>query len=141
MLDSNVFTHVANRADGHDLIEMHMARVGLRACCMSSITAWEIAHMQFKGVGKIKQLSLAALASALNMVSVLEYDKTDAVNGGAIQDYMTRHGMALGERDAMIVGHAMARGLVLVSDDRHMGTVPLLKLENWRVRVALAPER
>lgn len=133
MLDSNVFTPVANRVSGHELIEKHLAKVGLRACCMSSITAWEIAHMQFKGVGKIKQLSLAALSSALNMVQVLDYNKTDAVNGGAIQDYMTRHGLVLGERDAMIVGHAMARGLVLVSDDRHLGRVPLLKLENWRI--------
>jgi tRNA(fMet)-specific endonuclease VapC len=132
MLDANVLMHVANGSDGAARILERINAVGIAACCLSSITAWELSYKQHSGVGKVKKSAIQGLASALADFHIIDFTKIDAVNGGAIQAYMTSIGKPMGERDAMIVGHAMARGYTMVSDDRHFSLVPGLKLENWR---------
>lgn len=62
----------------------------------------------------------------------LSFDTDDAVAYGHIRATMERKGQAIGPMDCLIAAQAIARSLVLVSDNlREFRRVPDLRCENW----------
>lgn len=62
----------------------------------------------------------------------LPFDADDALAYGRIRATMERKGASIGPMDLLIAAQAVARGLVLVSDNlREFKRVPGLHCENW----------
>jgi tRNA(fMet)-specific endonuclease VapC len=60
------------------------------------------------------------------------FDADDAVAFARIRAALERKGTVIGSMDALIAAQALARGLVLVTDNvREFRRVPGLKCENW----------
>ena len=64
---------------------------------------------------------------------LLSFDPTDADAAGQIRGQMAKLGTPIGPLDVLIAGQALARDLVLISDNgREFSRIPGLKHENWQ---------
>ena len=92
-----------------------------------------VAHELFYGAFKSRRATQnVALIDALQF-AVLEFDKEDARQAGAIRALLVSKGTPIGVYDVLIAGQAVARSLILVTHNtREFGRVPGLRLEDWQ---------
>jgi tRNA(fMet)-specific endonuclease VapC len=92
-----------------------------------------VLHELFYGAFKSSRVAQnLALIDALQF-TVLEFDKEDARQAGAICALLVSKGTPIGAYDVLIAGQAVARNLILVTHNtREFGRVPGLRLEDWQ---------
>ena len=92
-----------------------------------------VAHELFYGAFKSRRTAQnVALIDALQF-AVLELDKEDARQAGAIRAMLASQGTPIGPYDVLIAGQAMARKLILVTHNtQEFEHVPGLRFEDWR---------
>jgi tRNA(fMet)-specific endonuclease VapC len=92
-----------------------------------------VVHELFYGAFKSSRVAQnLALIDALEF-AVLEFDKEDARQAGAIRALLVSKGTSIGAYDVLIAGQAVARNLILVTHNtREFGRVPGLRLEDWQ---------
>ncbi|MEX1364298.1 MAG: type II toxin-antitoxin system VapC family toxin [Nannocystaceae bacterium] len=86
------------------------------------------------GVAKSRSASraLPRLESFLRPLQVLEYGSDDAIAYARIRAHLERSGKPIGPLDTLIAAHAVARGLILVTNNqREFTRVPGLDVDNW----------
>jgi tRNA(fMet)-specific endonuclease VapC len=94
-----------------------------------AIVAHELFYGAFKSTRAVQNL---ALIDALQF-AVLEFDKEDARQAGAIRALLASKGMPIGPYDLLIAGQAVARNLILVTrNTQEFGRVPGLRFEDWQ---------
>ena len=96
----------------------------------SSITLAELWH----GVEKSSkpQKNAATLAKFLTAITILPFDDLAAIEYGNIYADLQKKGTPIGQMDMMIVAHARAEKLILVTNNtRGFERVVGLQLENW----------
>jgi len=68
--------------------------------------------------------------------AVIEFDKEDARKSGEIRAFLKRRGTPIGAYDVLIAGQALARNLILVTNNKREFTrVPSLRVEDWQSRL------
>jgi tRNA(fMet)-specific endonuclease VapC len=99
------------------------------AVCISSITLAELAF----GAARRKSRKLHGLIERfVSAVQVVPFDATAASRFGEIAAGLADAGSPLGDFDTLIAAHALARDLVMVTNNvKHFGSVPGLRVENW----------
>jgi len=92
-----------------------------------------VLHELFYGAFKSSRAAQnLALIDALQF-TVLELDKEDARQAGAIRALLVSKGTPIGAYDVLIAGQAVARNLILVTHNtREFERVPGLRLEDWQ---------
>ena len=80
-----------------------------------------------------KQLSLV-IHEFLIRVDVLPWDSAVAACYGKLRADMQKKGKILGNLDLLIAAHALALGLVLITNDRAFTQVEGLKIEDWTLK-------
>lgn len=126
LLDTNTVIALLNDRDSP-------ASQRLRRCrpdeiAISSIVAHELFYGAFKSQRSERNV---ALVDALQF-EVLEFDREDARQAGAIRALLAGLGTPIGPYDVLIAGQAKARDRVLVTHNlREFARVPDLELENW----------
>jgi tRNA(fMet)-specific endonuclease VapC len=92
-----------------------------------------VVHELFYGAFKSSRVAQnLALIDALQF-AVLEFDKEDARQAGAIRALLVSTGTPIGAYDVLIAGQAVARNLILVTHNtREFGRVPGLRFEDWQ---------
>ena len=92
-----------------------------------------VAHELFYGAFKSRRATQnVALIDALQF-AVLEFDKEDARQAGAIRAILASQGTFIGPYDVLIAGQAVARKLILVTHNtQEFERVPGLRFEDWR---------
>jgi tRNA(fMet)-specific endonuclease VapC len=96
---------------------------------ISSIVAHELYYGAFKSA---RSQHNPGLVDALQF-PVLEFDREDARQAGAIRALLAGQGKPIGPYDALIAGQALARNLTLVTSNlREFERVPGLALEDWQ---------
>ncbi len=97
---------------------------------LSSIVFAELAMGACKSRDPAK--ALAKLADLANNYPPLPFDVTDATAYGSTRAALERKDRTIGPMDMLIAAQAVARGLVLVTDNlREFRRVPGLQCENW----------
>ena len=97
---------------------------------MSVITEAELRTGAAKSSAPAKTAHL--LANFLRPLSVVEFTSADASAYAQIRAKLERAGTPIGPLDTLIAAQAVARKLVLVTNnEREFGRVPGLRLENW----------
>jgi tRNA(fMet)-specific endonuclease VapC len=72
------------------------------------------------------------IGSRSNQRTVLDFDLEAAKIFGELRNSLQRRGIPIGPYDTQIAAHALAAGLVLVTNnEREFRRVNGLKLENW----------
>jgi tRNA(fMet)-specific endonuclease VapC len=64
-------------------------------------------------------------------VTILPWDSDAAQQYGALRAVLEREGQPMGSLDIMIGAHALAAGLILVTNDRAFGRIAGLKAQDW----------
>lgn len=97
---------------------------------LSSIVQHELWFGLAAGVKRSQTQALPALFSRLEFLPFVAGDAQVSAKIGAD---LSGRGADIGAYDTLIAGHALARGLVLVTaNTRHFSRVDGLAIENWR---------
>lgn len=97
---------------------------------VSVITEAELRTGAAKSSAPVKTAHL--LANFLRPLSVVDFTSSDAVAYAQLRSKLERAGTPIGPLDTLIAAQALARKLVLVTnDEREFGRVAGLRLENW----------
>jgi len=96
--------------------------------CLSSIVAHELFYGAFKSQRSERNL---ALVDALQF-EILEFDREDARQAGAIRALLATKGTPIGPYDVLIAGQAKARDMILVTHNvQEFERVEGLSIEDW----------
>ena len=126
MLDTNMVSHVIKGTHKvcDKVVSIPMPELGI-----SAITAGELLF----GLAKkpdAKQLAML-VHEFLIRINVLPWDGVAAACYGKLRADMQKNGMILGNLDLLIAAHALALGVVLITNDRAFIQVEGLKIEDW----------
>ncbi len=102
-----------------------------REVCISSIVLAELVFGMEKSRQRARNRS--ALESLTSELSCLPFDAEAATAYGRVRIELERSGKTIGANDLLIGSHALAAGLILVTDKvREFGRISALEIENWR---------
>jgi tRNA(fMet)-specific endonuclease VapC len=91
-----------------------------------------VVHELYFGAFKSTQIEANLSRIERLRLAIVEFDREDAREAGAIRASLSRPGTPIGPYDALIAGQAKARGLTLVTrNTREFARVDGLKVENW----------
>jgi tRNA(fMet)-specific endonuclease VapC len=128
LLDTNICIYLTKQQ--HPALTQRFASLAENEVAMSVITFGELqfgahkSHQKQKVLSALQQLSLA--------IPVLEMTQETSTHYGEIRAHLQKIGMPIGNNDLWIAAHAMAAGLILVTNNlREFERVPDLKVENW----------
>ncbi|WP_457673327.1 type II toxin-antitoxin system tRNA(fMet)-specific endonuclease VapC [Thiolapillus sp.] len=127
MLDTNIVIYVVkNRPESvREAFNQQAGRL-----CISTVTLGEL-YFGAEKSAKPEQ-NLEVIEGFAARLEVLPFEAGDAAHFGQLRAELAIQGTPIGPYDAMIAGHARARGLVLVTNNlREFQRVPGLRLENW----------
>lgn len=128
LLDTNICIYaLKNRPP--EVLE-RLREVGRAAVAVSVITVLELRQ----GAEKSQQSAAnhARLDFFLKPIPVLDFEQKDASVAARLRAHLGRQGKPIGDLDSLIAAHALARELILVTNNvREFGRVPSLQVENW----------
>ena len=110
--------------------DARVAAVSPKRLCISAVTRGELLYgLKLKdGAHRLGQW----VDQFLLRVQCLPWDEAAATHFASIAADLHKAGTQIGSMDAMIAGHAMATGAVLVTNNqRHFARVAGLTVENW----------
>ena len=128
MLDTNTCVDLIRRRD--DRILRKMQRLRPDDLCVSSVTLSELEYGAAKSAAPGR--NRLALAEFMTPLRVVPYDDAVAPVYGQVRADLERAGTPIGPLDTIIVAHALALGLIVVTDnEREFRRVSGLKIQNW----------
>jgi tRNA(fMet)-specific endonuclease VapC len=128
LLDTNICIFLINRHPS--VVHQRFEDVPVGEIAVSAVTVSELRY----GVEKStkREQNLHALRKFLLPLIVLPYDGTVSEQYGALRVHLERHGTLIGSMDMMIAAHALACGLVMVTNNTgEFRRVPGLRVEDW----------
>jgi tRNA(fMet)-specific endonuclease VapC len=128
LLDANAVIALLNSTESKPAQRIRQQNPG--DVGISSIVIYELYYGAFKSKRFEKN---AALIDGLRY-EVLDFDKEDAREAGAIRAILAEGGVLIGPYDLLIAGQAKARNKILVTHNvSEFERVKGLKLEDWEV--------
>ncbi|EKT4468322.1 tRNA(fMet)-specific endonuclease VapC [Pseudomonas putida] len=127
MLDTNIciFTIKNKPQCVREAFNRHHGQLSI-----STVTLMELVYGAEKSAAP--ERNLAVIEGFAARLEVLEYDNHAAAHTGQLRAELAGEGRPIGPHDQMIAGHARARGLVLVTNNRReFLRVPGLRVEDW----------
>lgn len=129
LLDTNVCVDYLNAR--HAAVTRAIQKCSPDDLCVSSVAVGELRYGAEKSLHR--QRNHARLDVFLAEIPCVDFDCNAASVYGRVRAALERRGVLIGPYDLQIAAHAMALGLVLVSDNvREFRRVRALKIENWR---------
>lgn len=127
MLDTSILIHTIKNKPAmvHLQFEAHDLEI-----CASSVTAMELLYRAHKS--QYVRRNLDVIEALLDRICVVEFDLAAADHAGQIRAAHEAGGTPIGAYDVMISGHARARGLCLVTNNKPaFACVDGLRVEDW----------
>lgn len=126
LLDTNICIWLLNRSRPQLLDKL--AAQPPQDFGISVITSYELWYGAAKSARPERNF---ALLRNLHL-EVLPFDEGDGRKAGEIRAHLSREGQPIGPHDTLIAGQALARGLILVTNNRReFDRVPGLTVEDW----------
>ena len=126
MLDTNIVSHLMR---GHPAVDRAIAARPRSELCVSAVTTGEL----LVGLHKLPENHRLATATEqfLAQVETMPWDFAAARSYGALRAELEGRGRPLAPLDLLISAHALAVGVVLVTNDQAMLRLPDLVTEDW----------
>ena len=128
LLDTNICIY-ALKERPPEVLE-RLREVGRAAVAVSVVTVLELRQ----GAEKSQQSSAnhARLDFFLKSIPALDFEQHDALAGAHLRAHLERQGTPIGDLDSLIAAQALAREMILVTNNlREFERVPGLQVENW----------
>lgn len=127
LLDTNIVSALVRDPGG--MVTRHIARAGEEKVCTSIIVACEL---RFGAAKKASQKLTEQLEQVLAVLPVLALEADADHRYGALRADLERAGTPIGANDMLIAAHALALGLILVTDNvDEFRRVKGLTVRNW----------
>ncbi|MFZ2855774.1 MAG: type II toxin-antitoxin system VapC family toxin [Rhodocyclaceae bacterium] len=128
LLDTNICIYIAKRRPAG--VAAKFARMAPGSVGMSMVTYGELRYGAEKSARRDE--SLAVLVRLAELIPVLAPEAAAGERYGIVRTELERSGKPIGNNDLWIAAHALALGVVLVTNNsREFERVPGLKVENW----------
>jgi tRNA(fMet)-specific endonuclease VapC len=127
LLDTNTVSDLIRRPRGP--VRQRVQQVGVTKICTSIIVAAELRY----GAAKKQSPRLTALVeAALARMEVLPFDTPADTIYGRLRAQLEEAGQQISGNDLLIAAHALALGLIIVTDnEREFARIDELPRENW----------
>ncbi len=126
LLDTNAASYAINKKSG--AMDRHLARVPMAELGISAVTEGELRY----GAARSGSAPLQATVEQFLLgVTIFPWDSEAAREYGELRATLEREGRLMGSLDMMIAAHALALGLILITNDRAFGRIKRLKTEDW----------
>lgn len=128
LLDTNICIYALKNRPPQVLDRLRT--VGMASVALSVITVLELRQ----GAEKSQQRAAnhERLDFFLAPMKILAFDEEAALVGARIRAHLERHGTPIGDYDSLIAAQALARDLILITNNvREFERVPGLQFENW----------
>jgi len=126
MLDTNAASYAINKKS--PAFDRRLAKVAMVELAISSITEGELHY----GAARTGSAPLLAIIEQLLLsVTIFPWDSAAARQYGLLRSSLEHSGRLMGGLDMMIAAHALALGLILVTNDRAFSRIKRLKTEDW----------
>lgn len=130
MLDTNICIAILRRRPAQVLDRLRALLEAGVTPALSTIVRFELALGPYQGTKRA--LNEAELRHFLTPMTVLPFEANDAEVAAAVHADLAAKGLMIGPYDILIAGHALARGLTLVTGNiKEFARVPGLHLESW----------
>jgi len=126
LLDTNAASYAINKKSSE--MDRHLARVPMAELAISAVTEGELRYGAARSGSPPLQATVEQFLSA---VTVVPWDSEAALEYGELRTTLEREGRVMGSLDMMIAAHALALGLILITNDRAFGRIKRLKIEDW----------
>ena len=128
MLDTNICIFVIKHKPEH--VIRKFIEHEPEDLCISSITYAELMHGVEKSQAREK--NRLAIALFLSPISIVDFDNQAAEEYGRIRADLETKGNPIGPMDMLIAGHAISKGLTLVTNNtREFSRIEGLTVEDW----------
>jgi len=129
LLDTDICIYALKQ---HRIVLGHLLSQSRSDVAISVITEGELRTGAAKSESPTKTLRL--VENFLRPLEIIEFTSGDALAYAGVRAKLERAGTPIGPLDTLIAAQAVARKLVLVSNnEREFGRVAGLHLENWAV--------
>ena len=126
LLDTIAASYAINKKSA--AIDRHLAKTPMAELGISPVTEGELRYGAARsGAAPL----LATVEQFLLGVTVFPWDSEAAQQFGELRATLEREGRLTGSLDMMIAAHALALGLILITNDRAFGRIKKLKTEGW----------
>lgn len=127
-LDTNICIYIINRKPIKVLEKFE--KLGPGDIGISAIAAYELYYGAYKS--QAKENNLAALQDFLAPLEIVPFNIADISIAGEIRADLERRGQIIGAYDIQIAAQAIARGVILVTNNlREFKRIERLNVENW----------
>jgi tRNA(fMet)-specific endonuclease VapC len=127
MLDTNICIYAIKQRPREVLAALRAQEVA--GLGLSSVTVAELAFGVAKSGSARNQ---RALEQFLEPLEIADFDRSAALVYGRLRAALEAAGTPIGPLDTQIAAHALALGVILVSNNqREFARVPGLRLEDW----------
>ena len=127
MLDTNICIYAIKQRPPEVLAALRAQEVA--GLGLSSVTVAELAFGVAKSGSARNQ---KALEQFLEPLEIADFDRSAALVYGPLRAALEAAGTPIGPLDTQVVAHALALGVILVSNNqREFARVPGLRLEDW----------
>ena len=127
MLDTNICIYAIKQRPPEVLAALRAQEVA--GLGLSSVTVAELAFGVAKSGSARNQ---RALEQFLEPLEIADFDRSAALVYGRLRAALEASGTPIGPLDTQIAAHALALGVILVSNNqREFARVPGLRLEDW----------
>ena len=128
LLDTDTFSALARGR--HADLESRVREVGIESLAISVVTEGEVRYGQ--ACRPLPELLSSRIDALLGGLHRLPLDGAVVAPYAALRAGLRRLGQPIGPNDAWIAAHALARKLILVTNnEREFRRVPGLTVENW----------
>lgn len=126
LLDTNAANYAINKKSA--AMDSHLAKTPMAELGISAVTEGELRY----GAARSGSAPLQATVEQFLLgVTVFSWDSEAARQYGELRAMLEREGRLMGSLDKMIAAHALALGLILITNDRAFGRIRKLKTEDW----------
>jgi len=127
LLDTNTASYVIK--GNIPAVRRRLVKVPMGEVAVSAVTEAELRY----GVARLPNAThlRKVVEEFLLRVAVLPWDSDAARTYGDLRAALERQGQPMGNLDLMIGAHALAMGMVLVTNDKAFTRIKKLKIEDW----------
>lgn len=128
LLDTNICIYIAKHNPPE--VRQHFIQQQKEHLAMSVVTLGELRHGAEKSQAREKAVTV--LTQLISSINVLELPVDAGVQYGQIRAALEKKGQIIGNNDLWIAAHALASGLILVTNNvREFARIDNLAIENW----------
>ena len=127
LLDTNTASYIIK--GNIPAVRRRLLKIPMAQIAISTVTEGELRYGGARRVGATRLQTV--VDEFLLRVTILPWDSEAAQQYGQLRATLEREGQLMGSLDTMIGAHALALGLILVTNDRAFARIKKLKVEDW----------